>query len=205
MKPLSFQKCLTRAIELLPQRKGIVYVSLGSFVKKNVSDDKLQLQQAPLSILNSGKQSIVILVDPLFLTNDPLYMDRLQEYNVKENGTEIINPKHPKVRFMKCGDFVTDKSNDIKKLTQLILQHPYIEFYIGDFTLTAPCVPFNEYPDFHKKIVCLPNVWLSQSCTKEIFKNGSYLCPMTPSPYIYTPKQFQTNFKTKQKKKITPS
>lgn len=187
MKPLSFMKCMGRAFQVLSNRKGIIYISMGSFLRNTASPEKTHLQQAPLSILNSGKPAVIILIDPLFLQNDPIYIDRLKEYNVKENGTEVVDPTSPKVIFLKCGEFLMDGSNALQKLTRLIHQNPNIEFYVGDFTMTQPCSPFNEYPTLYKKLVCLPNVWLSQSCTKEGFINASYKCQIMPSPYIYTP------------------
>lgn len=193
MKSVSFIKCLERAHNILRNHNGILYISLGSFLRKNASAEKTHAQQAPLSILQSGKPAVIILVDPLFSDNDPLYIDRLKEYNVKENGTEIINPQFPKVIFFKCGEFLEDKSQSLRNLVRWIQQNPMIEFYIGDFTLTQPCSPFHEYPIFQKKINCLPNVWLSRSCTKEDFVNASYTCPIMPSPFVYT--------QTKQQKK----
>lgn len=192
-------KCLGRAFQVLHNRKGIVYVSMGSFVRSNASMEKTHTQQAPLSILNSDKPAVIILVDPLFSQNDPLYVDRLKEYHVKENGTEIINPEFPHVIFLKCGEFLQDGSHALQKLTKLIQQNPTIEFYIGDFTLTQPCLPFHEYPIFHKKLNCLPNVWMSQSCTKEQFINASYTCPIVPSPFLYTPTPSPPQKKQQQK------
>jgi len=180
-------KCLGRAFQVLSNRKGVLYISMGSFLRNNASVEKTHAQQAPLSILNSGKPAVIILVDPLFNQNDPLYIDRLKEYHVKENGTEVINPEFPKVVFLKCGEFLQDGSHALQKLAKLTQQNPHIEFYIGDFTVTQPCLPFNEYPILQKKLNCLPNVWLSQSCTKEEFVNASYTCQIVPSPFVYTP------------------
>lgn len=182
-------KCLERALQILDTHKGILYVSIGSFLKKNASVEKVYSQQAPLSILQSGKLAVIILVDPLFSQNDPLYMDRLKEYNVKENGTEVVNPEFPKVTFMKCSEFLQDGCNALKKLAKLIQEYPNIEFYIGDFTITQPCLSFHEYPLLRKKVDCLPNVWLSQSCTKQEFVNASYTCQIIPSPFLYTQKK----------------
>lgn len=188
MKPLSFMKCLGRAFQILNNRKGILYVSMGSFLKSNASVEKTYLQQAPTSILNSGKPAVIILVDPLFSQdNNPLYIERLKEYNVRGSGTEIVNPEFPKVVFMKCGEFLQDGSYALQKFAKLIQQNPNIGFYVGDYTLTQPCIPFNEYPILYKKLECLPNVWLSQSCTREEFINASYKCPIMPSPFILTP------------------
>jgi len=192
MKSLSFVKCLDRALQILHTRKGILYVSLGSFLRNNASVEKTYAQQAPLSILKSGKPAVIILVDPLFSQNDPLYIERLKEYNVKENGMEVINPEFPNIVFLKCGEFVQDEYSGLKKLAKLTQQYPMIEFYIGDFTVTQPCLCFNEYPSLKKKVNCLPNVWLSRSCAKEDFINASYLCQVVPSPFIDTPKKQQT-------------
>jgi hypothetical protein len=179
-------KCLGRAFEILHNRKGIIYLSMGSFIRTNASIDKTHLQQAPSSILRSNKPAVIILVDPLFNQNDPVYIDRLKEYTVKSSGTEVVDPAFPKVVFMKCGEFLQDNSNALQKFARLVQQNPNIQFYVGDFTLTQPCSPFNEYPNFYKKLTCLPNVWLSQSCTREDFINASYKCQIIPSPYIYT-------------------
>lgn len=187
MKPLSFTKCLERAFQVLHNGKGILYISMGSFLRNNASTEKVHAQQAPLSILNSGKLAVILLVDPLFNQNDPVYIDRLKEYHVKENGTEVINPGFPKVVFLKCGEFLQDGSHALQKVAKLTQQNPHMEFYIGDFTVTQPCLPFNEYPQLQKKLNCLPNVWLSQSCTKEEFVNASYTCQIVPSPFVYTP------------------
>lgn len=200
MKPLPFTKCLGRALKVLQNRKGILYVSMGSFLKSNASVEKTYAQQAPISILNSGKPSVIILVDPLFNQNDPIYIDRLKEYNVKENGTEVINPEFPKVVFLKCGEFLQDDTQALQKFAKLTQQNPNIEFYVGDFTVSQPCLPFNEYPTFKKKIDCMPNIWLSKSCVKEEFRNASYACQVVPSPFIFTPTPSPPHQKQKKKR-----
>jgi len=187
MKSLSFTKCLENAQEILRDCEGILYFSMGAFLKNNASIEKTHLQQAPLFILKSTKPSVIILVDPLFLVNDPIYIERLKEYNVRETGTKVIDPAYPKTTFMKCGEFLQDGSNALQKLVKMMNQNPMLQFYIGDFTLTQPCVPFNEYPIFYKKLQCMPNVWLSQSCTREKFINATFKCQIMPSPYTYTP------------------
>jgi hypothetical protein len=166
-------------LQHLPYRKGIVYISIGSFLKKTASLEKIHFQQAPTSLLTSGKAAVMILVDPMFVQQDPIYLDTISEYTVREHGTQVVNPAHPKVIFMKCAEFLQEGSPNLKKLVKLIQQNPLIEFYIGDFTITGPCQPFNEYPELYKKLLCMPNVWLSQSCTKEKFTNASLLCPIT--------------------------
>lgn len=173
MKPLSFTKCLGKAFELIPSRQGIIYISIGSFLRNKASTEKIHLQQAPKMLLDSGKKLVIILVDPMFLQNDPVYFDKLKEYIVKENGTQVVDPSHPKVLFMKCAEFLQDGSTILKKLVKLIMQNPYIDFYIGDYTITDPCQPFNEYPELYKKLSVMSNVWLSTSCTREEFVQGS--------------------------------
>lgn len=166
MKPIPFTKCLDRALALLRNRKGILYVSVGSFLKNNASMEKTHTQQAPLSILHSGKPAVIILADPLFAQGDPLYIQRLKEYHVRENGTEVL---HSKVVFLQCAEFLEDGSYGLQKLARLTQQNPYVEFYIGDYTLTQPYQPFHEYPLLKKSVASLPNVWLSRSCVREDF------------------------------------
>jgi hypothetical protein len=176
MKPLSFTKCLENAFSFLPPRQGILYVSIGSFVRKTASPEKIHLQQAPTKLLTSGKKVVIVLVDPMFAQQDPVFLDKLSEYLVKENGSQVCDPTNPNVLWMKCGDFLEDGSHTVKKLVRDIQQTPYTEFYIGDFTMTFPCHPFQEYPEFHKKLMLQPNVWLSKSCTREEF------VPTSPPP-----------------------
>lgn len=175
MKPLSFTKCLEKAFEFLPYRQGILYISIGSFVRKTASPEKIHLQQAPTTLLGSGKKVVIILVDPMFLQNDPVCLDSLPEYLVKDNGTQVYDPLQPNVVWMKCGEFLEDGSNALKKMVREIQQHAFTDFYIGDFTITGPCQPFHEYPELYKKLSSLPNVWLSQSCTKEEFVQGKLI------------------------------
>lgn len=203
MRTLSFQKCLDRALQVLHGRKGILYVSMGSFLKNNASLEKIHAQQAPLSLLGSGKPAVIILVDPLFAQNDPVLLHHLKEYQVRENGTEVVPSPH--VVLLTCGEFLVDGSSALQKLARLVQQNPHLEFYMGDFTITQPCLPFDEYPLFKKKIDCMPNVWMSRSCTKENFANASYTCPILPSPFLIPQKQTKTlpkQTKTPQKQRL---
>lgn len=170
MKSLSFSKCLDQALQILTNsRGGTLYVSIGCFLKKNVSVEKVQFQQALM--LDTKKPIVVILVDPMFVEHDPLYLDRLEQYHVQEFGKKVVVA--PNMTFFKCGEFLHE--NALSKLIRSIQQNPLWQFYIGDFTVSG--YPFHEFPVFYKKVICLPNVWLSQS---NHFVNAMQKCDHMP-------------------------
>lgn len=169
MKSLSFNRCLDQAFHIFNHSHcGILYVSIGSFLKKNTTMEKIRFQQAPFCS-SIKKPIVVILVDPMFAGQDPVYLDRLEQYQVKAFGTQIY--VSPDVTFFKCGEFIQD--SNLQKLVRLIQQYPHMEFYIGDFTVIGH--PFHEFPTFYKKILGLPNVWLSQSNS---FVNAQKKCDL---------------------------
>lgn len=177
MKTQSFTKCLAESNTILQgQENSILFLSIGSHVKKNASIEKIHTQQAPLFMLHSDKPVVIIVIDPLFVHQDPVYFDHLETYMVQKNGTQIVDPRSPNVVWMKCTDFAQDRSSALLTLVRMIQHNPMIQFYLGDFTITNPYQPFYEYPWLLRKVQCLPNVWLSQSCTREIFMNARDMC-----------------------------
>lgn len=176
MKPQSLAQCLAAADRILQgQDGGALCLMVGSCVKKTASLEKVRAQQAPLSLFRADRPVVVVLADPLFQQEDPVFLHHLETYLVQGHGTQVVDPRFPRTVWMKCPDFVQDRSHALSTLVRMVQHNPHTEFYLGDYTLTAPYLPFHEHPWLLQKVGGLPNVWLSRSSTREQFVNAQDL------------------------------
>ena len=149
MRPISFVRALQRALFLIGNAHGTILVSVGSNLSLKASVDAIHAQQIPREILESKHPAAIILVDPTFARVDPVGIDRIlsdEGYMVRK-GWQVVPLSKTNLTLFKVGAFfdADDYKKDTKLLTEIVRRNPKIDFWIGDFTITGPFVPFDDY------------------------------------------------------------
>lgn len=152
MKSVTFQNAVHDALSHIPKKdKSIFFISIGSHLTgKRLTPSRLSNQQFPLQLHKTKNRVFLFLIDPRFNTQDPPLLDHLENGYIIENHTlsKAIPLDDPHVTIYKIGHFFQDEAF----LIHLLHEHPHIQFYIGDFTITGPFSPFENFPQLHQAI-----------------------------------------------------
>jgi hypothetical protein len=138
------------------QNASILYVSIGGNLPKSAPQERVNTQQLPLflrsfAVSNPKKKVAVILVAPVWdADHAPRILDKLEGYwsSDKKHTFTPMNMDNITIRIIP--EFF--RKEDEKLLAGHIRKSSTQDIIVGDFTITAPFIPFDNFPDLGKAV-----------------------------------------------------
>lgn len=165
---------LEEAIDNIENRTfDTLFVSLGCHVGKQARPAKVLAQQYPNDLLRG--QSLCLLVDPMFARQDPAVFKTFDDPGFMVVKRRFLSPLDAtNVVFMVSSDFAQDGGKTLQRLVGIIrrLDNTDTNVYLGDFTVTGPYSPFQEYPHLKEELGDLSYVYWSTDHNSPIYERS---------------------------------